>query len=221
MIKKFGIFLFIFPTFLLAQTKGLGSWNIINIKYKLNKSWSIFSEAQLRSLGFYSNFHYHEIKGGANFALNENLIFTIAGGNYQTYAENGNFALPKNNNEIRLWPQIVLNQKIGILKFEHRYRAEMRFTSNGYRNRFRYRVGITVPVSFVDSSYSKLHFTCNNEIFFTDNEPYFERNRSFIGIQLKASKKTMLQFGYIHQFDYKINDETGLDFIVLGYYISL
>jgi hypothetical protein len=221
MIKKIVLLLIIFPTFIQAQTKGLGSWNIFNVKYTINKKWSLFSEAQLRSLGFYSNFHYHEIKGGANFALNENVLFTLAGGNYQTYSENGNFALPKNNNEIRLWPQITLNQKIGHLKIEHRYRAELRFTSNGYRNRFRYRLGITFPLSFLDSTKSKLHLTCNNELFFTDNEPYFERNRSFLGIQYKVSKKTTLHIGYIHQFDYKINDETGLDFLVLGYYLSL
>lgn len=221
MIKKIVLLLIIFPTFIQAQTKGMGSWNIFNVKYTVNKKWSLFSEAQLRSLGFYSNFHYHEIKGGANFALNENVLFTLAGGNYQTYSENGNFAFPKNNNEIRLWPQITLNQKIGQLKMEHRYRAELRFTSNGYRNRFRYRLGITFPLSFLDSTQSKLHLTCNNELFFTDNEPYFERNRSFVGIQYKASKKTTLQIGYIHQFDYKINDETGLDFLVLGYYLSL
>jgi hypothetical protein len=221
MIKKFVLLLIIFPSFMQAQTKGLGSWNIFNVKYTVNKKWSLFSEAQLRSLGFYSNFHYHEIKGGANFALNEHVLFTLAGGNYQTYSENGNFALPKNNNEIRLWPQITLNQKIGQLKLEHRYRAELRFTSNGYRNRFRYRLGITFPLSFLDSTLSKLHLTCNNELFFTDNEPYFERNRSFVGIQYKATKKTTLQIGYIHQFDYKINDETGLDFLVLGYYLSL
>lgn len=221
MIKKFVLLLIIFPSFMQAQTKGLGSWNILNVKYTVNKKWSLFSEAQLRSLGFYSNFHYHEIKGGANFTLNEYVLFTLAGGNYQTYSENGNFALPKNNNEIRLWPQITLNQKIGKLKLEHRYRAELRFTSNGYRNRFRYRLGITFPLSFLDSTQYKLHLTCNNELFFTDNEPYFERNRSFVGIQYKATKKTTLQIGYIHQFDYKINDETGLDFLVLGYYLSL
>jgi hypothetical protein len=26
--------------------------------------------------------------------------------------------------------------------------------------------------------------------------------------------------GYLHQFDYKINDETGRDFIVIGYTIE-
>jgi hypothetical protein len=221
MIKKVVFLIIFYPSIIVAQSSGLGSWNIINVKYVINEKWSLFSEAQLRSLRFYSNFHYHEIKGGVNFALNDHILFTLAGGNYQTYSENGNFALPKNNNEVRLWPQFTLYQKIGYLKIEHRYRAEIRFTSNGYRNRFRYRLGITHPLSFSDSSKTKLYLTCNNELFFTDNEPYFERNRSFIGIQFKATKKSTLQLGYIHQFDYKINDETGQDFISIGYILTI
>jgi hypothetical protein len=37
----------------------------------------------------------------------------------------------------------------------------------------------------------------------------------------KPSRNTTLQIGYLHQFDYRINDEIGRDFLVLGYYIEL
>jgi hypothetical protein len=30
-----------------------------------------------------------------------------------------------------------------------------------------------------------------------------------------------LQLGYLHQFDYKINDETGRDFFQIGYFVEL
>jgi hypothetical protein len=30
-----------------------------------------------------------------------------------------------------------------------------------------------------------------------------------------------VQLGYLHQFDYKINDETGRDFLVVGFYFDL
>jgi hypothetical protein len=51
-----------------------------------------------------------------------------------------------------------------------------------------------------------------NEIFFTDKEPFFERNRLFIGGGYEFSENLAIQTGYIYQFDYKINDETGRDF---------
>ncbi len=30
-----------------------------------------------------------------------------------------------------------------------------------------------------------------------------------------------IQIGYLHQIDYKVNDETGRDFLQLGYFIEL
>ena len=36
-----------------------------------------------------------------------------------------------------------------------------------------------------------------------------------------SAKPAALQLGYIKQFDYKINDETGRDFLVVGLYFEL
>ena len=82
-----------------AQTVGLGSWNILNMKYNHNEKWSVFGEAQLRSLKFYSNFHYYEYKGGINYKVHKKVRLTLGAGSYQTYKEGGDFVLPKNNNE--------------------------------------------------------------------------------------------------------------------------
>jgi Protein of unknown function (DUF2490) len=204
-----------------AQTFDLGSWNILNVKYTYDQKWSFFGEAQLRSLKFYSNFHYHEYKGGVNFKTNKNVQLTLGAGSYQTYKEGGNFVLPKNNDEFRLWPQIILFQSIGKLKIEQRYRTEFRFTSNGYRNRFRYRFGISYPFGKERNDYKPFQVNVSNEIFFTDKVPYFERNRILFAFNYKPSKATTIQIGYLHQFDYKINDETGRDFFQIGYFIDL
>jgi hypothetical protein len=204
-----------------AQKIDLGSWNIINLKYNLNENWSVFGEAQLRSLKFYSNFHYYEYKGGINYKAHKNLKLTFGAGSYQTYKEGGNFVLPKNNDEFRIWPQIVLIQSVGNLKIEQRYRSEFRFTSNGYRNRFRYRLGLSYPFGKEINSYKPFQISASNEIFFTNNEPYFERNRMLLSFNYKPSKATTIQIGYLHQFDYKINDETGKDFLQVGYFIEL
>lgn len=204
-----------------AQTINLGSWNILNVKYNLDKKWSLWGEAQLRSLNFYSNFHYYEYKGGFNYKVHKNVKLTLGAGSYQTYKEGGDFVLPKNNNEFRIWPQIILFQSIGKLKLEQRYRAEFRFTSNGYRNRFRYRFGTSYPFGKERNEYKPFQISVSDELFFTDKEPYFERNRLLFAFHYKPSKATTLQIGYLHQFDYKINDETGRDFLVVGFYYEL
>lgn len=204
-----------------AQTFDLGTWNILNVKYNLDENLSFFGEAQVRSLKFYNNFHYYEYKGGFNYKVLKNVKLTLGAGSYQTFKEGGNFVLPKNNNEFRLWPQVILFQSIGKVKIEQRYRTEFRFTSNGYRNRFRYRLGASYPFGKERNQYKPFQVSASNEIFFTDKEPYFERNRMLLAFNYKPSKATTIQIGYLHQFDYKINDETGRDFFQLGYFIEL
>ena len=204
-----------------AQNSDLGSWNILNLKYNPNEKWSVFGEAQLRSLKLYNDFHYYEYKGGINYKVYKNIQLTLGAGSYQTYKEGGDFVLPKNNNEFRIWPQVVLFQSVGEFKIEQRYRAELRWTSNGYRNRFRYRLGVSYSFGKERKEYQPYQISASNELFFTDKEPYFERNRLLFAFNYKPSKETTLQMGYLHQFDYKINDETGRDFLVVGFYYEL
>ena len=221
-IKYLLILLFLGKTFFsFSQDTDLGSWNIINVKYNADKKWSIFAEAQLRSLKFYNFFHYHEFKGGFNYQIHPNLSLTLAAGKYDTYREGGNFVSPKNNDEFRIWPQIILSQSIGSVKIEQRYRAEFRFTSNGYRNRFRYRLGISKPFGREKSGYKPFQINANSELFFTTKEAYFERSRSLLSMSYKMTKQVSFQLGYLYQFDYKINDETGRSFLVTGVYFEL
>ena len=203
-----------------AQNFQLGTWNILNINYTHNEKWSFFGEAQIRSLKFYKHFHYYEYKGGINYRVHKNVKLTLGAGSYQTYKEGGDFVLPKNNDEFRLWPQVTLSQTLGKFKIEQRYRAEFRFTSSGYRYRFRYRLGLSYAFGKDRKTYKPFQVSASNELFFTTKEPYFERNRILFAFNYKPTKSTMLQLGYLHQFDYKINDETGLNFFQIGYFIE-
>jgi hypothetical protein len=205
----------------LSQTFDLGSWNIVNIKYNHNQKLSLFAEAQLRSLKFYDHFHYYEYKGGINYKVHSNVTLSLGMGSYQTYKEGGDFVLPKNNDEFRLWPQVLLLQPLGKLKIEQRYRAEFRFSQPTYRNRYRYRLGLSYPFGKEKNGFKPLQISISNELFFSENEPYFERNRMLLAFNYKPSNTLTIQIGYLHQFDYKINDETGRDFLMLGFYYEL
>jgi hypothetical protein len=215
------LFLILPEKVILAQSFDLGSWNILNVRYIHSERWSAFGEAQLRSLKFYDNFHYYEYKGGIDYKAHKNMKLSLGAGSYQTYKEGGNFVLPKNNDEQRVWPQVILNQTVGNFKIEQRYRTEMRFTSTGYRNRFRYRLGVLYPFGRERNHVKPFNLSASNEIFFTDREPYFERNRMLLALSCKTSKATSVQIAYLHQFDYKINDESGRDFLQIGYYIEI
>lgn len=203
-----------------AQQEALGSWNILHLKYNYNASVSLFAEAQLRSLAMYQQFHYYEYKGGIQYKLHPNLRIALAAGSYQTYAEGGNFVTPKNNDEFRLWPQVLLVQPIGRFNIEQRYRAEGRFTSRGYRNRFRYRPSVSYPFGKKKNNQHPFLINLSNELFFTNRAPYFERNRLMLACIWRPLPALQAQVGYLHQFDYRINDETGRDFLVLGLYLE-
>jgi len=230
MIKKINILFRLIFCFLLfiyisgicyGQNPDLGSWNIISLKYNINQKWNIFGEAQVRSLKFYNQFHYYEYKGGIEYRVHQNIKLTLAAGDYDTYKEGGNFVLPKNKDEFRIWPQIVLIQSVGKFKIEHRYRGEFRFTSDGYHNRFRYRLGLSYPFGKEKNSYQPYQINVSNELFFADKEPYFERNRLLFALNYRVSNTASVQIGYLHQFDYKINDETGRDFMQIGLFIEI
>ena len=223
-MKKWGLCLGFLLSMLVigvSQSFELGSWNILNVKHKLGGKWGIFGEAQIRSLGFYDRFHYYEYKGGVQYKIHSSVQLSLGAGSYQTYREGGNFELPKNNDEFRLWPQIQIVQNIGRIKWEQRYRSEMRWTSNGYRNRFRTRVGLSFPFGKNAQGQSPFQVSFSNELFFTDKEPYFERNRMQFSFNYALAQYLSVQLGYLHQFDYKINDESGRDFLVTGLFFEL
>jgi len=215
------VFYILFTHVSFAQKFDFGSWNILNLKYNIDNKWSVFSEVQLRSLKFYINFHYYEYKGGINYKTYDNVTVTLGAGSYQTYKEGGDFVLPKNNNEFRIWPQLIILQTLGNLRIEQRYRAELRLTSFGYRNRFRYRLGLSLPFGKTINTYKSFQASVSNELFLTDRVPYFERNRFLAAFNYKPSRLTTIQIGYLHQFDYRINDETGRNFLQIGYFIEI
>ena len=204
-----------------AQTQSLGSWNCLNVKYRVSEKLTLFSEAQLRSLKIYNNFHYHEVKAGLSYEAIKGLKLALCFGKYDTYKEGGDFLLPKNSDEKRLWQQAIIDQKIKKIKIEQRYRLELRFTTSGFKTRYRYRFGLAYEFGKVKNVYKPFTILINSELFFGGREPYFERNRSQMIINYNINKQTNLQIGYVHQFDYKINDETGTDFLLIGVFIDV
>lgn len=208
----FSLIVFHFYNSVGAQ-ENLGSWNIINVNVKVSSKWNIFTEAQLRSLSFYDEFHYYEIKSGATYKINKDFSVTSGFGSYNTYSQGGNFNDPIQNKEIRTWAQVNLKNPLKYLTLEHRYRAEQRFTSDGYKNRFRYRIAATIPINNLKIIPKTFYTMVWNELFLTNKEPFFERNRLFVGCGYEVNKNFAVQAGYIYQYDYKINDETGRDFL--------
>lgn len=215
-MRSFKILLTLFCFQSICTTSGaqsLGTWNLLNIKLQLTEKWAFIGEAQLRSNRFYKEFVYNEYKGGIQYKLDKNFSILIGIGGYDTYSSGGDFKSPMVNDETRTWVQVTMNQTLKRLKFEHRYRAEQRFTYSGYRNRFRYRIGCTVPLNKKVVEPNTVFTYAYNEIFLTNKAPYFERNRLSAGAGYEFSKIFTLQAGLLNQFDYKINSEASHNYL--------
>lgn len=204
-----------------AQFESLGSWSIVNTKINVNSRLNYFLETQLRSLKFYNNFHYYEIKSGVSYKLHPQVRASIGIGRYMTYAEHGNFARPFNSKELRLWPQLILLHEIKHLKIEHRYRYELRLTNNNLKNRYRIRTAIFYYFGPRRNGEKIYQISLSNELFFTDKKHYFERNRFHLALTYAAFAQIDFQIGYIYQFDYMLFDEIGRNFLVCGIFFDL
>ena len=218
MMRRATSLLLLLPQLLNGQrAESTGSWNVLNIRMPLANNWSAGAEAQVRSLRFYNDFHYHEAKAWISKEWQKEYRLTLGAGHYDTYQAGGDFIRPANVRDFRVWPQFELLHPGRVWSFEHRYRAEFRFTNLGFRNRFRYRFALSCKPPAIEA----LRLQVSNEIFFGTREPYFERNRISGTAQWAFSPQFSALLGYMYQFDYRINDETGRDFLMLGALFSI
>lgn len=177
----------------------LGSWLITSLVKQTNQQgWGGFLEVQTRQQHLVSLFFYNEVKGGISRRLNDQITASLAGGRYSTFDPDD---LDLAIGEWRIWEQLVMSQFLDRLKFEHRYRVEQRWLNGVYRNRFRYRLNLVVPLNHPTVTNKTWFVSVYNEIFLNNRQPHFERNRVFAGMGHQFSKRWTLQSGAVYQYN--------------------
>ncbi|HTN08951.1 DUF2490 domain-containing protein [Agriterribacter sp.] len=213
---KITIILLLLSKLTFAQNKELGTWQVVNAQLSLSQKWKVFTELQARSNSFFNNFFYYEIKGGLSYSINNNFSFLVGTGRYATYADEGNFAKPFASEEFRIWQQVTMNQYLERLKIEHRYRAEQKWTGDGYRNRFRYRLNMMLPLNNAKLVPGTVYLNAYDEVFLNNKAPHFERNRFFAGAGYILTPVTTVQAGYVNQYNYSLSKRGGKNFLQLS-----
>ncbi|WP_439506594.1 DUF2490 domain-containing protein [Sediminibacterium sp.] len=193
---------FLYSTLLFSQTPGLGTWNVLTGRFNYNSKWHGFVELQLRSQQTYDHFNYHEVKGGIGYMITPSLSALVGTGRYVTYQVNDNFKLPFLVSENRIWQQLIYNQTFPSLRIEHRLRAEQRYTSAGYRNRFRYRLSAVIPINKKTITNKTFFLNTSNEFHFNNENVFYEQNRFYLGGGYNFSNKLSLQMGWIYRSDF-------------------
>lgn len=203
------ILILIFTIPLKAQE--VGSWNVIDVRKNPDKKINYQLEVQLRSLKFYSNFHYNELNFTTNYRFDNNLVLSVLLGKHNTYTEGGDYLKPLITDEFRQSIQATTTQKFGPFVLDNRYRLEQRyfFTTERFNYRMRYRFGLQTNIT------KNVKAQFSNEFFLAigGTNSTFEKNRFLIGIRNMISKKYELQINYLNQIDNRKNDESGSNFL--------
>lgn len=197
------------------KDKVWGSWSIVNVEYEFARNFIGYFELQTRSHAMYNHFNYYEIKGGINYRINKNFSALVGFGNYGTYNWK-NLRSAKTTDELRLWEQFVISQPLDRLKFEHRFRAEQASINGRFRNRFRYRINLVVPINKPKIEKGTLFASAFDEIFLTDTPPYFMRNRIYVGMGYQITKFLTVQAGWVNQFNYNLSAKGGKNNLLIS-----
>lgn len=216
-------FCIFFALHLTAQTEGLGTWNNFSARFVLNKKWDGLLEGQLRSQKVVYDFSTYEYRISLLYHF-PNEVSVLGGmGRFVSFQPDGDFKDPIINDEFRIWEQFIMNSHIGVVRLEHRYRIEQRFTSLlGYRNRFRYRLNAVIPFQHKVVENKTFYASLFNEFQITNEGPYFEQNLIFAGIGYQFSRHFSFLGGYQNRFvNVNANNQYWKNFIQTNFLFTI
>lgn len=161
--------------------------------------WGGYAELQARGDGLFSNFFYSETKAGISYDLDRSFTALLGTGRYVTNDNPENLTVAT---EFRLWEQMTVNQFLSRLKIEHRYRIEQRWVNGLYRNRFRYRLNMFIPLNHKKIDAKTWFISVYDEVFMNNKAPHFERNRFSAALGYQFDKSINVQAGWLNQYNY-------------------
>ncbi|MFT6336442.1 MAG: hypothetical protein ACJATI_003201 [Halioglobus sp.] len=184
-----------------AQESSLGNWLIYIGNKKIDSKWNIHHEVQYRNYNAVGDLEQLLLRTGIGYNLTENGNNLLLGYGY-IHSENylGQSDKKVSLGEHRIFQQFITKQKVGKVSLQHRYRFEQRFVADDVKLRFRYFLGINVPIANINEGKNPLYLSIYNEIFINSVENVFDRNRLYGGIGYKINDNLKMELGYMNQF---------------------
>jgi len=192
---------------LLAQQDAFGNWLMYFGTNRISDDFSIHSEVQYRNHTLAPvNIEQLLLRTGLNYHLSKNAIITGGYGYIASHVYESEQKAPESK-EHRLFQQLILLNKVGRLKFEHRYRLEQRWVraneATDYRNRIRYRLMVFLPINKPVIEPGTLFLGVYDEVFMNTENVFFDRNRLYAALGYQFNKQLQAQLGYLYQ---RVND---------------
>ena len=194
------IFLLLCTIALHAQKSNTGNWFIYFGNQKINNKWNWHNEVQYRNFNFMGDLSQLLVRTGIGYNLtenNNNILLGYGFINSQKYLSNSNEKV--GTNEHRVFQQFITRQSFNKLFLQHRYRIEERFFPNDFQMRFRYFLGINIPINKPRLEKNAYYFSAYNEIFINAQQNIFDRNRLYGAIGYVFNKNIKMEAGYMVQ----------------------
>ena len=191
--------LFLLPVSIIAQQDKTGNWLMYFGTNKLSDKFSLHTEVQYRNHTLTpNNTEQLLLRTGLNYHFS-NKAFVTAGYAYiPSYVFESEQKAPETE-EHRIWQQFILTNKINKIKFEHRYRIEQRWVNRTYKNRFRYRLMLFIPLNKSKIEEKTWFLGFYDEVFVNAEKTFFDRNRLYGALGYQVTKNTAFQLGMMHQ----------------------
>jgi len=183
-----------------AQDTKYGNWLMYFGNQQINEYWNIHNEIQYRNYNYVGDLEQLMFRGGLGYNLSENNNNILIGFAYvisEPYIEG-----TKNEKitEKRLFQQFITKQSFNNIVLQHRYRVEQRFIEDEYNARFRYLIGIQVPLSGFEVRDRPFYLSFYNELFVkTTPENMFDRNRVYGALGYSVFKHIRIEAGVMSQ----------------------
>lgn len=199
-----------------AQKSDLGAWYMYFGNNKISKKLNFHNEIQYRNFDGIGDLEQLLIRTGIGYDLTENNNNVLLGYGFilsQPYV-NGE---KKENIEHRIFQQYITKQKFGRFYLQHRYRLEERFLQDDFRMRFRYLLGLNVPINNKEMLPKTFYGSVYNEIFLNLNSPTFDRNRVYGALGYVINKNLRIEAGYMNQ----IQENRNRGQVQIGFYNNI
>lgn len=195
-----------------SQENDLGNWLIYIGSKKLEKGFDIHNEVQYRNYNAIGDLEQLLLRTGIGYNLTENNNNVLLGYGYILSKNYINDTDEKNTvEEHRIFQQFTTKQNIGKVGISHRYRLEERFVEDDFKMRFRYFLGLKIPLQNKENGINSFYLSAYNEIFLNTKATIFDRNRVYGGLGYQFSKDLRFELGYMNQiFNTSSRDQINL-----------
>ncbi len=185
------------------------SWYMYFGNHRLNDRWGIHTEYQWRREGIGEAWQQSLLRIGADYYADDKNTLTAGYAWVVTYPY-GDQPIAATFTEHRIWQQWITQHRSGPLYVHHRYRLEQRFLEQPaedkyvFRQRFRYRLLLTLPIGRPELADRTFFAAAYLEPFLGFGKGIarniLDQNRLYAALGYRFNPRVNVQLGYLNQY---------------------